>query len=81
MKSSRDEVVLNKILDYCGQIEDACNLFENDFEKFKTISVFHNACCMCILQTQRSLRMTFATDFRLGSAKRAPIGKRITKSA
>ena len=47
---SRDEVVLNKILDYCGQIEDACNLFENDFEKFKTISVFHNACCMCILQ-------------------------------
>ena len=25
-------------------------MFNNDFSKFKSVSVFQNACCMCILQ-------------------------------
>lgn len=46
----KDTVILNKILSYCNQCEEACEMFENDFEKFKSVSVFHNSCCMCILQ-------------------------------
>ena len=47
---SKDIIVLKKILDYCRQLEEACNMFENDFDKFVNVSVFQNACCMCILQ-------------------------------
>jgi len=47
---NKDIIILRKILDYCMQIEEACNMFENDYEKFSTSSVFRNACCMCILQ-------------------------------
>lgn len=47
---SKDYFVLKKILEYCGQIDEACSMFENDYGKFVNISVFQNACCMCILQ-------------------------------
>lgn len=47
---NKDIIVLKKILDYCTQLEEACEMFENDYEKFVNISVFQNACCMCILQ-------------------------------
>lgn len=47
---NKDVIILKKILDYCTQIEEACNMFENDYERFGTSSVFRNACCMCILQ-------------------------------
>lgn len=47
---SKDIIVLKKILDYCRQLEEACNMFDNDFDKFVNVSVFQNACCMCILQ-------------------------------
>ena len=47
---SKDIIVLNKIIDYCNQAEDACKMFEDSFDRFVTESVFRNACCMCILQ-------------------------------
>ncbi len=47
---SKDRIVLSKILDYVEQVNDALNMFGNDFDKFKSITVFSNACCMCILQ-------------------------------
>lgn len=47
---SKDIVVLKKILDYCRQLEEACIMFDNDFNQFVNVSVFQNACCMCILQ-------------------------------
>ncbi len=47
---SKDIIVLKKILDYCNQINEACDMFDNDFDKFNTITVFSNACCMCVLQ-------------------------------
>jgi len=37
---SKDIIVLKKILDYCRQLEEACNMFENDFDKFVNVSVF-----------------------------------------
>ena len=46
----RDRIVLQKILKYCDQIQEAMNMFHSDFEIFKTNSVFQNSCCMCVLQ-------------------------------
>ena len=46
----KDIIILKKIRDYCNQCEEAVDMFENDFEKFKSVSVFQNSCCMCILQ-------------------------------
>lgn len=47
---SKDIIVLKKILDYCNQVNEACVMFSNDYNKFVSVSVFQNACCMCILQ-------------------------------
>lgn len=47
---SKDVIVLKKILEYCNQVSEACEMFENNYEKFVRMSVFQNACCMCILQ-------------------------------
>lgn len=46
----RDIIVLKKILEYISQVEEACEMFENSYEKFEKVSVFQNACCMCVLQ-------------------------------
>lgn len=46
----KDKIALKKILDYCEQCDESVSMFENSFEKFRTVSVFHNSCCMCILQ-------------------------------
>lgn len=47
---NKDILVLNKILEYCNQVSEACNMFDNSYKEFVNISVFQNACCMCILQ-------------------------------
>lgn len=48
--NNRDRLILEKIIDYCGQIESACDMFSNAEEAFTQGSVYQNACCMCILQ-------------------------------
>lgn len=30
---NRDVIILRKILEYCKQAEEACNMFENDYNK------------------------------------------------
>ncbi len=47
---SKDVIILKKILDYCRQLDEACDMFGNDYNNFIGNSVFQNACCMCILQ-------------------------------
>lgn len=47
---NKDVIVLKKILDYCRQLREACDMFDNDYNSFTGNSVFQNACCMCILQ-------------------------------
>ncbi len=47
---NRDEVVLEKILKYVEQIEDAHKDYGKSFDSFQNSSVYRNACCMCILQ-------------------------------
>ncbi len=46
----KDKIILKKILDYCDQCEESVTMFEGSYDKFRTISVFQNSCCMCILQ-------------------------------
>lgn len=47
---NKDLIILKKIIDYCHQVDEACEMFGNSYENFKEKSVFQNACCMCILQ-------------------------------
>ena len=47
---NKDIIILKKILKYCSQVSEACEMFGNDYDKFVNVSVFQNACCMCILQ-------------------------------
>ena len=47
---SKDVIILKKILDYCRQLDEACDMFDNDYNNFIRNSVFQNACCMCNLQ-------------------------------
>ncbi len=47
---NKDAIILEKILSYCRQMKEACDLFGNDYGTFVENSVFKNACCMCILQ-------------------------------
>ena len=47
---NKDIIILKKILKYCSQVSEACEMFENDYDKFVNVSVFQNTCCMCILQ-------------------------------
>lgn len=47
---NKDIIILKKILKYCSQVSEACEMFGNDYDKFINVSVFQNACCMCILQ-------------------------------
>ena len=56
---NKDRIVLKKILDYCGQCEDAMRMLELSFERFTSESVFHNSCCMC-----PSDRRVMQGDFR-----------------
>lgn len=46
----RDISIIEKIINYCRQIEDAHLRFDSSFEKFKNDSLYHNAVCMCLLQ-------------------------------
>ena len=47
---SKDYFVLKKIIEYCNQVDEAVNMFGNDYNCFTKNSVYRNACCMCILQ-------------------------------
>lgn len=47
---NKDISILKKIINYCIQIEEAMDMFKQDFNSFSNSSVFQNACCMCVLQ-------------------------------
>ena len=50
MLKDRDKAILQKIGDYCQQIEQTVARFGADFETYCADHVYRNACCMCILQ-------------------------------
>lgn len=47
---NKDIIILKKIMDYCTQLDEACVMFDHNYDTFTKNSVFQNACCMCILQ-------------------------------
>ena len=47
---SRDEIILEKIIKYCNEIEATCMQFNSTLEEFTENFIFRNACSMCILQ-------------------------------
>ena len=46
----KDYIVIKKMIDYCNNIEELMERFDNDFEKYKTDISFQYSCNMCILQ-------------------------------
>jgi uncharacterized protein with HEPN domain len=47
---NKDKIIINKILQYCTQVEEAMDMFHSNYQLFEKNSVFQNACCMCVLQ-------------------------------
>ncbi len=50
MSTMRDRSVLQHIIRYCDQIEEAEGLFGKEYEVFLSNNTYRNACCMCLLQ-------------------------------
>ena len=50
MKNNRDIDILEKIIQYCNEIEEANQQFGNSLDVLKENSVYRNAVAMCILQ-------------------------------
>lgn len=52
MKNQRDvnQIVLQKILDYCNQIETTVKKFNNSFELYVSENSFRHSCDMCVIQ-------------------------------
>lgn len=46
----RDEIILEKIVDYCTKIEQALQRYKYSYEKFNEDDIFYSSCCMYILQ-------------------------------
>ncbi len=49
-EKSRNIDILNHILSYCEEIEEANDRFNHSFDEFKTSSIYKNAVSMCFLQ-------------------------------
>ncbi len=45
-----NKIVLQKMIDYCDQINDLFNEFGNSYEAYITKAAFQLSCDMCILQ-------------------------------
>jgi len=48
--NSRDRDILVHIADYCKQIIETKNEFDNNKEQFMESATFRNAVCLCLLQ-------------------------------
>lgn len=46
----RDPALLERMLEYCSQIDEAVTLFGRAFDRFSGNSVYQNAVCLCLLQ-------------------------------
>lgn len=48
--NSKDLMIVQKIISYCGQIQHSHSVFGMSYEVFAENVTYQNACCMCILQ-------------------------------
>ena len=52
MRNRRDvnKIVMQKILDYCNNIESALNMFGKSFDTYVADKAFRHSCDMCVIQ-------------------------------
>ncbi len=50
MNENRDKSILAHIIQYCNQINEAIEIFGNDYGIFFSSNTYRNACCLCLLQ-------------------------------
>ena len=50
MNPNRDINIIEKISDYCNQIDEAHTAFNKSYEEFKVNSIYKNAVCLCLMQ-------------------------------
>ena len=61
--NGRDRSVLEHIISYCAEIEEAVQRFGDSYEAFREDSLYRHACAMCILQIGE-LTGHLSEDFR-----------------
>lgn len=59
----KDKIVLQKIIQYCDDVEKLIRRFGDDFIVYESDFAYQYACCMCIIQigelvTQLSVKRT-----------------------
>lgn len=69
--SERDVEVLNDILKYCEQINDANRQFNSKKEDFEDNSVYRNAVAMCVLQIGEQAKR-LSEEFKIQTAEEIP---------
>jgi len=50
MRNEKDNKTIQKMVQYCNDIQNLMNRFDNSFEKYKTDISFQYSCNMCIIQ-------------------------------
>ena len=46
----RDRILIGKIIDYCGRVQNNLERYEYDYGSFQNDLLFQDACCMCVVQ-------------------------------
>ena len=62
-KHERNHDIIEKMLMYCDQIDEAVSVFGNDFDIFQNKSTYKNAVSMCIYQIGE-LSIHLSDDFK-----------------
>lgn len=48
--SLRDQEIIEKIIRYCNEIDEAHSAFHKSYDAFVSNSVYRNAVCLCLMQ-------------------------------
>lgn len=48
--SERDLTIIEKMQQYCFEIQEAHNTFNKSYDNFQKISLYKNSVCLCIMQ-------------------------------
>lgn len=69
--NERDIDILNNILKYCNQIDEANRQYDSSIENFEENSVYRNAVAMCVLQIGE-LAKHLSEEFKLQTNDEIP---------
>ena len=48
--NERDTAIIEKVLDYCTQISDTHEKFNDSYDQFSSDFIYRNAICLCLLK-------------------------------